>query len=78
MLEARAREERRSRSASVETVRELTFMELPLEERVRTVLKRSREGEVEPETEDIDDDAEYDSRRKRARTSSRQSTPSAG
>ncbi|KAG8986292.1 hypothetical protein FRB90_004102, partial [Tulasnella sp. 427] len=78
MLEARAREERRSRSPSVATVRELSFMEQPLEERVRTVLKRSREEEVEPENEDIDDDAEFESRRKRARTSSRQSTPNAG
>lgn len=70
----------RLRSASLETVTERPFTDLPLEERVRTILKRNREQDEDEQSEsyDAEDDMESDARRKRPRVSSRRSTSNAG
>ncbi|KAG8946952.1 hypothetical protein FRC04_011247 [Tulasnella sp. 424] len=66
----------RSRSASLETVAERPFMDLPLEERVRTILKRNREegSQQQSESSEVEDDIESDARRKRPRVSNRRPT----
>ncbi|KIO24312.1 hypothetical protein M407DRAFT_102030 [Tulasnella calospora MUT 4182] len=75
-LTAQAGSPQRSRSASLETVTERPFMDLPLEERVRTILKRNREQDDDQQLEsnEAEDDLESDARRKRPRVSSRRST----